>query len=179
MAGLADSAAIVASDVELAVRGDEVAFTRIVATYNADMARIAYAICGERALAEDAVQASWLICWHKIGSLREHGRIRQWLISIAVNEARQIVRRRRRVAVGEIYVEQPGPAASDPATGIALVDLRRALAGLSVDDRALIALRYGLGLDAADIGAATGRSAGATRTRLSRLTARLREELNR
>ena len=49
---------------------------------------------------------------------------------------------------------------------VALVDLRRVLTRLSPDDRALIALRYGLGFDAAEIGAATGRSAGATRTRI-------------
>jgi DNA-directed RNA polymerase specialized sigma24 family protein len=78
-----------------------------------------------------------------------------------------------------VDIEQAGPSSSDPATGVSLVDLHRALTQLSSDDRALVALRYGMGLDAADIGAATGRSAGATRTRLSRLTARLREDMNR
>jgi len=179
MAGLVDSAASAASDVELAARGDEVAFTRLVDAYNADMARIAYAVCGERGLAEDAVQSAWLICWNRIGSVRDPARIRQWLVSVTVNEARNIVRGRRRVEVGGIDLERAGPTAADPALAVSLVDLHRVLSRLSPDDRALVALRYGLGLDMAEIGAATGRSSGATRTRLSRLSARLREELNR
>jgi RNA polymerase sigma-70 factor (ECF subfamily) len=179
MTGVAKSTTMAASDVELAARGDELAFTRLVSTYNADMARIAYAICGQRSLAEDAVQSAWLICWNRLGSVRDPDRVRQWLISIAVNEARQILRRRRRADVAEIDVKLAAPVQSDPAFGLPLVDLRRVLARLSADDRALVAMRYGLGLDMTEIGAATGRSAEATRARLSRLTARLREELNR
>ena len=50
---------------------------------------------------------------------------------------------------------------------------------MSADDRALVALRYMSGFDMAEIGAITGRSAAVTRMRLSRVTARLRRELNR
>jgi DNA-directed RNA polymerase specialized sigma24 family protein len=57
------------------------------------------------------------------------------------------------------------------------VDLVRSLAHLSPEDRTLLALRYVVGLDAAELGALTGRSPSGTRARLSRLTARLRMEL--
>ena len=71
----------------------------------------------------------------------------------------------------------PGPAGLDPQAGIARLDLVRALNHLSPDDRALLALRYVAGYEAGELGELTGRSASATRTRLSRLTARLRTEL--
>jgi len=45
-------------------------------------------------------------------------------------------------------------------------------------DRGLLAMRYLAGLTAEEIGTATGRSASGVRTRLSRLIARLREDLD-
>ena len=49
--------------------------------------------------------------------------------------------------------------------------------GLSAEDRALLALRYVAGFDATEIGRALGMSASGVRSRLSRLVARLRTEL--
>jgi RNA polymerase sigma-70 factor (ECF subfamily) len=179
MTELLPDAATASVDVRLAVDGDTAAFTRLVAAYHADLARVVYAIAGDPVLTEEAVQAAWAKAWRKLASVRDPGRLRPWLLAIAVNEARQIVRRDRRVSVVELDPRDPGPAQADPAVGIGRLDLRRALDRLAPDDRALIALRYVAGFDATEIGAMTGRSASGTRTRLSRLTARLREELGR
>lgn len=167
------------SDVQLAVKGDDEAFARLVRVHHTDMARVAYAIAGDAVIAEEAVQAAWIKAWSKLGTVREPERLHYWLISIAVNETRQLLRRVRRTAVVEIDPRQSGPERSDPAVGITRLDLRRVLGRLSADDRALVSLRYVLGFDAVEIGAMTGRSASGTRARLSRLTARLREDLGR
>ncbi len=177
MSEIAPGATIERSDVELAAEGDEVAFARLVALHHAHMARVAYVITGDAALAQDAVQSAWIIAWKKLKSVRDPMRIRSWLLSIAVNEARQIVRRRQRTPIVEIDPQLRAAARADPAVGIARLDLVRALGRVSPDDRALLALRYVVGLDAAELGALTGRSASGTRARLSRLTARLRGEL--
>lgn len=172
-------AAIARSDVELAAAGDEVAFGRLVAEHQKVMAKVAFVICGDRSLAQDATQSAWIAAWKGLRSVRDPANIRAWLVSIAANEARQQVRRRGRVIVVEIDPQLPSSTRSDPATGIGRLDLVRALAAISPDDRALLALRYVAGLDAAELGAATGRTASGTRARLSRLTARLRMELDR
>jgi RNA polymerase sigma-70 factor, ECF subfamily len=177
MREIAPSATIGRSDVELAADGDEVAFARLVAIHHAAMARVAYVITGDAALAQDAVQSAWVIAWGKLRSVRDPLRPRPWLLAIAVNEARQIVRRQRRVSIVEIDPQLRAAPRTDPAVGIARIDLVRALAQLTPDDRALLALRYVAGVDAAELGALTGRSASGTRARLSRLTARLRQEL--
>jgi DNA-directed RNA polymerase specialized sigma24 family protein len=57
------------------------------------------------------------------------------------------------------------------------IDLAAALARLTADDRALLAMRYVAGFDSFEIARATGRSASGTRARLARLLARLRTEL--
>jgi RNA polymerase sigma-70 factor (ECF subfamily) len=176
MDGQAMGGQTVASTVTLAGAGDEAAFARLVATYHADMARVAFAACGDRELAEDAVQAAWLDAWRKLRSLRDPDRIRPWLLAVTVNEARQIVRRRRGPVV-EIDVEAPEDARSDPSTGIERLDLRRALAHLSPDDRALVAMHYVIDLSSDELGAAVDTSPSAARMRLSRIVDRLRKEL--
>lgn len=162
--------------VALARAGDEVAFGRLVEAYHADMARVAFVVCGDRELAEDAVQAAWLVAWRKLRSVRDADRVRPWLLSVTANEARQIVRRRRGPVV-EIDVETPGDPRSDPGAGIERIDLRRALARLSPDDRALLAMRYVTDLPSDELATALGTSASTARTRLCRVVDHLRREL--
>jgi RNA polymerase sigma-70 factor (ECF subfamily) len=166
----------VASTAELAAAGDEAAFARLVATYHADMARVAYVACGDRELAKDAVQAAWLVAWRKLDSVRDPERVRPWLLSVTVNEARQLVRRRRGPVV-ELDLQAQGDPRGDPATRIERLDLRRALARLSPDDRALLAMRYVADLGSDELGLAVGTSASTARTRLCRIVDRLRKEL--
>jgi RNA polymerase sigma-70 factor (ECF subfamily) len=163
--------------VELAVAGDEAAFARIIRAHHDDMTRVCFLICGDLDEADDAVQAAWRIVWRKLGSLRDPGRLRPWLISIAANEARQLVRRRRRRTVVEIAVPAPAASGVDPAGRLADLDLTNALNRLDPDDRALLALRYVAGFDSKELARATGRSASGTRARLARLLDRLRREL--
>ena len=163
--------------VSQAADGDEAAFTQIVAAHHDDMIRVSYVVCGDADLADEAVAAAWLIAWRKLGDLREPDRLRPWLVSIAANEARQAVRRRRRRGVVELAM--PAPVASgNPAARAADIDLINALARLDADDRALLALRYVAGFDSSELGRATGRSASGTRARLARLLGRLRTELH-
>ncbi len=176
MDGQAVGGRTLAATVALAGEGDEASFARLVASFHADMARTAYIVCGDRELAEDAVQAAWLVAWRKLRSLRDADRVRPWLLSVTVNEARQIVRRRRGPVV-EIDVEVPGDRRSDPGAGIERLDLRRALAHLSPDDRALLAMRYVADLPSDELATAIGTSPSTARARLSRLVYRLRREL--
>jgi RNA polymerase sigma-70 factor (ECF subfamily) len=163
--------------LEQAVAGDEVAFARIVAAHHADMVRVAYGICGEGALAQDAVQAAWLIAWRKLKTVREPDRLRSWLVAVAANEARHVVRRRGRRHVVELAAPAPDRGAPDPADEIRRVDLANALQRLKPEERSLIALRYEADLDSTQIGPLLGLTASGVRARLARLMTRLRREL--
>ena len=98
-------------------------------------------------------------------------------MTIAANEVRQQLRRRKRDQVVEIEVIDLGSDRLDPASRAGLLDLRTALAQLTVEDRTLLAMRHVAGFDSPEIGEALGISPEAVRTRLSRLIARLRLEL--
>ena len=96
-----------------------------------------------------------------------------------MNEAKQILRKRKRRAEIEVVTDQSSePGGVDPATGIAAMDLRVALARLAPDDAALLAMRYVAGFDSNELALATGISPSGTRSRLERLLNRLREDLS-
>jgi RNA polymerase sigma factor (sigma-70 family) len=168
---------IAAATVAEAAAGDANALARIVGAHHDDMARICYVICGDQDLAQDAVQAAWPIAWRKLGSLRDPERLRPWLMAVAANEARQILRRQRRYRVVEIEVADVGSPNGDPAARVALADLAVALRRLSPEDRTLLALRHVAGFDATEIGRELGMSASGVRSRLARLLQRLQAEL--
>jgi RNA polymerase sigma-70 factor (ECF subfamily) len=164
--------------VRAAVSGDELAFATIIDRHRASMTRVAYLVCGDADLAEESVQAAWPIVWQRLSSIREPDRLGAWLASIAVNEARQLVRRRRRRSVVESAMAiHESETAPDPAHGVPDIDLARALSGLEPEDRALLALRYVAGLNSFELGRTLGMSPSGLRRRLARLLARLREEL--
>lgn len=171
------TAAWVATAVRSAVAGDEVAFARIVDTYHGDLVRVAYVIAGDGQLAEDAAQSTWSIAWRKLGSLRDPDRLRQWLVSVAANEARQLLRGRHRRQVAEMRSRPADDRAADPSAVVERLDLLDAFHHLKPEDRSLLAMRFVAGLDAAEIGAVLGMTPSGVRGHLSRLLGRLRKEL--
>ena len=167
-----------AGAVAQAAAGDQTAFARIVRAHHDDMTRVCFVICGDLDLADEAVGAAWPIAWRKLSTLKDPDRLRPWLVSVAANEARQLLRRQRRRKVVELSVADRGAASpADPAGRAEDLDLANALARLEPDDRLLLALRYVAGFDSSELARATGRSPSGTRARLARLLDRLRTEL--
>src|SRR5262245_27904323 len=145
-----DAIAVVAA----AASGDEAAFARIVSAHHGDMSRVAYLVSGDLDVASEAVQAAWAIAWRRLGSLHDPDRLRPWLVTIAANEARQAIRRRRR-GVREIRVDDLGDTpdhGSEPHARDRLLDLQLALRSLDPGDRSIVAMRYALGMTSAEIG---------------------------
>jgi RNA polymerase sigma factor (sigma-70 family) len=161
--------------LERAIAGDESAFARIVAAHHSDMARIAFFVCGDLDVAEEAEQAAWAVAYHRLKDLRDPERLRPWLMSVAANEARQIARSRRRRTVRELAIADPTrPRDVDHA---AMIDLADAVGRLDAKDRAIVGLRFIGGFESAEIGRALGMTASAVRVRLHRCLKQLRKDL--
>jgi RNA polymerase sigma-70 factor (ECF subfamily) len=161
-----------------AAAGDEVAFRHIIAAHHEDMRRVCQVISGDHAIADEAVQAAWLVAWKKLDRVHGPDQLRPWLVSVAVNEAKKLLSKRRRRSEVEVFADASGqPGGIDPATGIASVDLRAALSRLEPDDAALLAMRYVAGFDSNELAAATGISPSGTRSRIERTLKRLRKDL--
>lgn len=78
-------------------QGDEQAFTTLVEQWAASMLRLAMTQTRMRALAEEAVQDTWLAVLQGIGRFEGRSALRTWVFRILVYNARAKVERERRV----------------------------------------------------------------------------------
>lgn len=157
-----------------AVDGDRDALAAIVASHAEAMARVTYVICGDRETAHDAVQSAWLRIATRLGSVRDPSRLRAWLCSVAANEARQAMRRRRPTMSLDAALE----AGTEPSGAEGVLDLQNALQRLDPIDRELLALRYVAGFASAELTSHFHLSAAGVRSRTKRILDRLRRELD-
>lgn len=148
-------------------------FEQLVERYQPALLRLAYGMAGDRQVAEDAVQGCWQAAWRSRDQI-DPMKVRAWLFTVTANQVRRQLRRQRMGDVLRGRLRPPTPAREADASRM---DLAVALQRLSLRDRYLIALRYGLGLTSHEIGEQLGLSASGTRVRLQRVLALLRREL--
>jgi RNA polymerase sigma-70 factor (ECF subfamily) len=159
--------------VEAAGRGDAAAFDALARATIDRAYRLALGILRSEANARDAVQDAYLAAWRQVAGLRDPDRFDVWLDRIVVNACRMQLRHHRVVRVREIDLGgSPGLAAAaskDPPADehVANVDLvRRGLARLSADQRAILLLHHVEDRPVGEIAAVLGVPAGTVKWRL-------------
>ena len=100
-----------------------------------DLYRLAYYYLGNPQDAEDAVGETVLRAYEKFDTLRKEEAFRAWIFAILVNECRNQLRRKQKVAFAELK-EEPS---YEPELGEAVVT-REMLEGLNEEERIIVAL---------------------------------------
>jgi RNA polymerase sigma-70 factor, ECF subfamily len=137
-----------------------------------DAWRIAYAVTGSPANADDAAQQGFVRAVERLGRLREPARFRAWLHRIVINETRDTRRRRAREILVSAAPEQPAfDAHHTPGPALS------ALAGLSRDRRAAVVLRHCLGYSIEEAAEILGLPSGTVQSRTARGLAEMRARL--
>ncbi|MER5851939.1 SigE family RNA polymerase sigma factor [Streptomyces sp. NPDC002012] len=124
-----------------------------------------YAMTGDLAEAEDAVQEAYARAWQRWGRLTREGDPLPWVRTVASRLAISTWRRTRNRFRAHL---RHGPAPDLPGLSEDRVALVTALRELSVDQRRAVVLHHLLDLPVEDVARETGSSSGAVRTRLSR-----------
>jgi RNA polymerase sigma-70 factor (ECF subfamily) len=120
--------------------GDRDAFEEVMDRYGLQLLRTARVILRDEALAEDAIQETFLKAWQRIGSLRDEDP-GPWLTRIAMNESISAYRRRHRFqALTERFARLGG--SKPEVSSEARLDLAHALDQLTAEQRAALALHY-------------------------------------
>lgn len=153
----------------------ETGFTALVGEHHADLVRLAYAMVGDPDTANDVAQSAWAAAWRSRHRLREPEKVRGWLLTIAANEARRSLRRRRLRQLVPLF-HDAGRAAPARQTD-EHIDLVQAIQRLRPRDREILARRYALGETSQEIAEQVGMSDSGVRVRIGRLLLMLREEL--
>jgi RNA polymerase sigma-70 factor (ECF subfamily) len=151
--------------------------TSLFAEEYAPMVRLAHALTGDRAVAEELAQEAFARVWRKLDDLADPARAAGYLRTTVVNLTRSHHRRRRLVA------RRPWGTASlvdDGADRRADRDVvLRALRTIPRRQRECLTLRYLLGLSEAEVAETLGIAAGSVKTHTSRglaaMAARLEE----
>ncbi len=164
--------------------GDNRAMDLLVRRHHGVVYRVAFSMLGDRDVAQDVTQDTFLKAFRGLSSFRGDAAFRTWLITIAMNEARGALRRRARRR--ETTLENTPPVADeepDPAERSVVADqVRRALEllkRLPEKQRLAVTLRVQEGMSFREIGDAIGSSEGAARVNYFHGIRRLREWMER
>ena len=171
--------------IERARRGDPEAFRQLFERYSRPVISFVYDMVGDRALAEDLTQETFVRAYRHLGSLREESKFSTWLFSIAKNVAREHLRSgERRASKVELDDEQVMELADEGRTPVeGLLDkelngvVRRALGALDEDKRTVFALKVFQQRSYEEIVEITGFSLPKVKTDLHRARAEMRKRI--
>jgi RNA polymerase sigma-70 factor, ECF subfamily len=151
--------------------------------YAPSVCRFAAIIAGSASDADDLAQDALLRAVRGVASYDPaKGTAEAWLWRIVVNAARDSIRRRERAhgLLERLILAAPRESESvedDVIARIRDADLHAHIRRLPHRDRTLLALRYGVGLDTAEVGKAMGLRPDSAGKAIRRALARLRSRL--
>lgn len=168
-----------------AARGDRAAAEALLRRHHDMVLAVCRRIVLDRGGADDAAQEALVGVARGVASFDGRAQVRTWIYRIAVNAALDEVRRARRrpppadpaSTSWEGAAEHPHDASTEAAV-VARDELHRALESLPEDFRAVMALRYLLDMEYADIATTLQVPIGTVRSRISRGTDLLRASLS-
>jgi RNA polymerase sigma-70 factor (sigma-E family) len=155
---------------------DEAEYAEFVAALWQRMHRMAYAVCGDRALAEDAVQAALVSAYRAWPRVRDAASPESYLRKMVVNQL--LSWRRRKSWITSARGNRPEPSRASHEDEV--VEHQRvwsAVGLLPPRQRAVIVLRYYEGLSESEICEVLGIRPGTVKSQASAAQARLRATL--
>lgn len=157
--------------------GDAAAFETAVGPELEDLRRLATAIVLDRHVADDVVQESLLAAWRGLNQLRDAASFRTWLRRIAINRARNALRRPRSLHLLDVGPPDQARTADPSQAWDDAVALEAAMRQLTGDQRVCVALHYLEGRSVMEIAEILGVPDGTVKSRLYAARGRLREAL--
>lgn len=159
--------------------GDQQGFTELFERYRLRAWRVAYAMTGDRALADDATQEAFVQAFRAIRNLRPDAPFGPWFYALLTNATRRMVKRRRWWLPLFLFHEVPDERAD---AGLAAAESRseiwQRVQGLAPELREVVSLRYLLDLSEQEMASILKIPAGTVKSRLHRARELLRKEFS-
>ena len=162
-----------------AQRGDRQAFGKLVLQHRQGVINVVYRLCGDANLAEDAAQEAFVRAWQHLPNYRPRAPFRSWVYRIAINAARDTLRRQREtVDIDDLPLPDPkaGPEAIVEQEERSS-QVQQAVLALPPASREVLVLREYEGLSYREIADTLNIPIGTVMSRLSYARNRLRELL--
>jgi RNA polymerase sigma factor (sigma-70 family) len=156
--------------VDLLLQRDKQAFERLYDSYSAAVYGLVLKILRDEAMAEDALQDTFVRIWQKIHSYDESkGRLFTWMINIARNIAIDKLRANTsRKAELTMSIETPGVERNGPSTTMKIehIGIRELVDALPAEQKTVIELIYFLGYTQAEVSEEFGIPLGTVKSRV-------------
>ena len=167
---------------EQARSGSKEAFCELYGMYKDRLYRYALYRLGDPDDAEDAVSECVLAAWQGIRQLRNTSAFGAWIFRILRNccsrNIKSIISLRENMQKLYDSGADASALAAGPADPSAAIELAEALSQLTEDEREVVLLSAVCGLTSREISGITGLTAGASRSKLSRSLAKMRDFLS-
>jgi len=169
-----------------ALRDDPAAFNLLIQRHTPPVYRIVRRMCSDRAEAEAITQEAFLRAWESLPRSKSERPFRPWLIQIAVNAARDALKKSRPLDFADlpgdealqIASAEPGPE-EQLESSEALARLAEAVQALPAPYRMAVALRYEAEMSYEEMAQALQLPLNTVRTHLHRAKGILRQTLER
>jgi RNA polymerase sigma-70 factor, ECF subfamily len=150
--------------------GDVLAFERLLRAHGPAVFSFLVRWIGDRGRADDIFQETSLAAFRGLAGFRPGARLRPWLFTIAVNQAKKHLRgAKRRVAREQVWYEQQPTSAQAPERGLSAArQLERGLSRVAPEHRQVLLLRFSEDLSHAEIAAVLGVPEFVVKMRVSR-----------
>ena len=167
---------MVAGDVAVGfVRGEPDAVRAVYKDYGKLVYAVAFKVLGDRSLAEEATQETFVRAWRGAGSYDPSRELGPWLATIARRTAIDVHRRSARRAHSPLDEETPGLVELPPSVERAydVWEVRRAVEQLAPEDAELVRLQHLEGLTQSEVAQRLALPLGTVKSRSFRAHRRL------
>jgi len=167
--------------VTKAQQGDRNAYSELVRLHADGVLNVAYRMCGDAHMAEDAAQEAFLQAWLNLNSYRPQSSLRNWLYRIAVNAATDMLRKEVRLVPEAVENLRLADSHPDPEAVLVrqetAVLVQNAVLSLPEACRAVLVLREYEGLTYQEIATSLDIPVGTVMSRLNYARGLLKERL--
>jgi RNA polymerase sigma factor (sigma-70 family) len=165
--------------------GERNAFAELVRRYQSLICAQAYSVCGDFSRSEDVAQEAFIAAWRQIGEVHDASKLKSWLCTIARRLALRAAEKGRRPADAHAAPLETAPDLGDPAPSPRDAAVSReesalvwsALETMPAEYREPLVLFYREGQSVSAVAVALEISEDATKQRLARGRALLRDQI--
>ena len=166
--------------LRLAKSGDAAAFEALLRSHEAQVARTALRLLGNRQDAQDAAQEVFLRLHRNLRKIDDAGNLSGWLYRVTVNACRDILRKRKATdSLEDWRLSAPGSTEADLGREQQRQLVVEALGALPEKERAALTLRDLEGLSTREVAAILGSSEATVRSQISAARLKIRKILRR
>ena len=157
------------------VNGEPDAVRTVYREYGKLVYAVAYKVLGDRSLAEEAAQETFVRAWRGAASYDPSRELGPWMATIARRTAIDVYRRAARRVHGSLDESDPGLVELPPSVERAydVWEVRRALAQLPPEEATLVRLQHLEGLTQSEVAQRMGIALGTVKSRTFRAHRRL------